>query len=265
VDGQEITQTELQAELVGVNLPNDPKIRKAAEQQALQAIIVRKLLAQAARDQGLDKTPAFILQEQRLTDTLLGQDVQTKFANEVPAPSREEAERFVTDHPDIFAQRKIYTVDQLRMLRPTDPKLMKEIEPLNTLADIESLLTRENIPYKSGNDTIDAVGSNPQLIDAIVKLPPNAVFVYPSGNLALIDQVRETKVVPFTGEPAINYALQLIKRQRTQDAVARQVHSILTNSKNVIRYNPAYQPPKVTAPPPAASSAPVSGAPAAGT
>ena len=225
-------------------------------------IIARKLMAKAARDQGLDKTPTFAMQELRMRDSLLAQDVQAKFASEVPPPTREEAEQFVANNTDIFDQRKIFTVDQIRMPRPSDPKLLQAIQPLNTLADIESLLTSQNVPFQTATDTIDAVGTDPRLIGAIVKLPPNEVFILPSGNTVLINQIKGTKVVPFTGEPAITYALNLLKRQRIQQAVGKQVHSILTSPSNVISYNPAYQPPKPSPPPAPTSSAPVSAAPA---
>src|SRR4029079_16187186 len=61
VNGQEITLRELNAELGAAPPPIDPKAAKAAEQAALRSIIGRKVLAGAAREQGLDKTPDFAL------------------------------------------------------------------------------------------------------------------------------------------------------------------------------------------------------------
>ena len=79
VDGQEITVRNLEAELGGL-APADPKARAAAQQAALQAIVSRIILADAARAQGLDKTPEFALRKQAAIDALLAQSLASKIA-----------------------------------------------------------------------------------------------------------------------------------------------------------------------------------------
>jgi len=251
VGGKEITQLELQAELAGVNTP-DAKTRKLAEQQAVQMIVTRTILAEAARKQQLDKTPDFALQQQRTIDGLLVQTLQNKLANAVPAPSDDEAQRYITDHPDIFAQRKIFVVDTIRMARPTDPKVIQGLQPLKTLPDVEAYLTANHIEHGRTSGNIDAVGVNPDMIAQIVKLPPNEVFLYQANGAVLVNQIRETHIVPFEGDQATKYALALIKRQRTQEAVQRGLKQIVTQAANTVRYNDAYRPPAQAAAPPVA-------------
>ena len=247
VDGKEITRLDLQAELAGVNTP-DAKTRKAAEQQALQMIVVRSILADEARKEQLDKTPDFALQQKRLTDNLLAQTLQNKVAAAVPPPSDEEAQRFISDHPDIFAQRKIFVVDTIRMARPSDPNVIKGLQPLKTLPDVDAFLTANHIEHARTSGNIDAVGADPRLVDAIVKLPPGEVFLYPANGVLLVNQVRETHVVPFQGDEAQKYALALMKKQRTQEAVSRGLRQTVAAAGKTVRYNDAYKP----ATPPAA-------------
>jgi EpsD family peptidyl-prolyl cis-trans isomerase len=242
VGGKEVTRLELEAELTGLNT-QDPKIRKAAEQQALQMIITRDILAEEARKEQLDKTPDYALQQQRASQTLLAQSLQVKLANAVPPPTDEEAQHYMTDHPDIFAQRKIFLVDTIRMARPSDPNLVKGLEPLKTLPDIDAYLTANHIDHGRTSGNIDAVGADPKLIEQILRLPPNEVFLYPGANgLLLVNQIRETHVQPFEGDQATKYALALIKRQRTQEAVSRQLRQIITTQAKTVRYNDAYKP-----------------------
>src|SRR5579862_5822881 len=65
VGKEEVTVLDLQSALTGFQAPN-AAVRKAAERQALSAIIQRKVLAQAARQQKLDRTPEFARQQQQL-------------------------------------------------------------------------------------------------------------------------------------------------------------------------------------------------------
>jgi EpsD family peptidyl-prolyl cis-trans isomerase len=241
VGDQEITLRELEVELTGVNTP-DAKTRKAAQQQALQLVVARTILADEARKEQLDKTPEFALQQRRAMDGLLVQALQAKLANAVPAPSDDEAQRFITDHPDIFAQRKIFVVDTIRMARPTDPNLIKGLQPLKTLPEVEDYLTANHIEHGRTSGNLDAVGVDPKLVDQIVKLPPNEVFVYPANGMVLVNQIRETRVVPFEGDQATKYAIAVLKRQRTQEAVTRQLHQIVEAAAKTVRYNDAYKP-----------------------
>src|SRR5271165_576732 len=127
VDGREVTLRELNAEMGTATYP-DPKARKAAEQVALRNIVARIILADAARAQGLDKTPDFALQKQRAIDTVLAQALQQKLISTVPQPTKEEAQSYISAHPDIFLERKVFVVDQIRMPR-VPLQVLKALEP----------------------------------------------------------------------------------------------------------------------------------------
>ncbi len=251
VAGQEITVRELNAELAGASIP-DPKTLKLAQQAALRNIIARTILAKAAVDQGLDKTPDFALQKQRAMQGLLAQTLQNKVVASVPPATRQEAEAFVAAHPDIFAERKIFVVSQIRSARPADAAAMTAFEPLKTLPDVEAQLDKDHLAYQKGMVNFDTVGADPKMVDAIIKLPPNEIFVIPNNGGITFNQIQSTQTVPFTGEPAIQYAMKVITHQRTEEAVNREFGGILKAAAGEIKYNKDYAPPK----PPAAPSQP---------
>jgi len=136
----------------------------------------------------------------------------------------------------------MFDLDQIRMGRPTDPKMLDQLRPLNTLEDIAALLTRDQIKFQRGTTALDAVGADPKMVEAVVKLPPHEVFVVPNGNLILISQIKDTRIEPFTGEPAITYALNVLKRQYAREAVEEQVGAIMKKGAATVRFNKAYQP-----------------------
>ena len=248
VGDQEITVRDLRAELQGLDTP-DPVMRKRAEQGALQNMVNRKILAQAAQKQKIDQTPEFALQKQRAIETLLVQTMENKIVSQVPAVTKEEASRFVASHPDTFEQRKIFVLDQVKMARPSDPNLLKEFQPLKTMEAVVALLTEKKIPFERGTGNLDTVGIDPRMTDAIVKLPSGEIFVVPQNNLLLVNVVRETKIQPFTGDPAVNYATLLLKRMHTQEAVERQMGGLVKTGQATVKYNKTYAPPVAPAAP----------------
>jgi EpsD family peptidyl-prolyl cis-trans isomerase len=255
VGKDEITAIDLQNELSGLKT-TDPKVRRAAERQALESIINRKILAHAAEKSKIDKTPEYAQQKERLDEALLVQTWRQKLASRVPPPSPEEVQTFINDHPDYYAAHKIFVLDQIRMPRPSDPKIIEQMRPLNTMQDVEQLLAANRIPYGKGTTELDARAVPPDLLAQIMKLPPNEVFVMPSGNLLLVSEIKETKVVPVTGAAATNHAKQLLLSTRTRDAVERQFESTVRAARKDVKYSKAY------APPPPSKAAPAKAAPA---
>lgn len=258
VGGHEITVRQLNAELNGA-APVAPAAQKEQKRAALNFMIERTVLADEARKQGIDKDPGFILLSQRAMDTLLAQQLQAKVAAAVPAITLDEAARFENANPNIFAERKIFEVDQIRMNQPSDRAILAKLQPLKTLDEVVNLLTESKIPFQRGTSTIDAVGQNPKLIDAIVALPPQEVFVFPAGNQIMINQVKSARTEPFTGDVANKYAMNVLRLERTQTAVQRQMAAILAKAKSTIVVSKDYAPAKAAPTPAAATTAKTGG------
>lgn len=261
VNGEEITITELNRELGGAS-PANPEERKAMEQAALQSIITRKVVAQAAKEQKLDKTPQFAQQELQAKEAMLVGAMQRNIAASVLAPTRTDAEKFVAAHPNMFAQRRVMVVDQI-VVGKFRQELMKEFQPMTTLEQIEAVLNRENLDYQRTTTVLDTLSAPEGLTDTLMKLPPGEIFIFPRGNAIFVNQIRDSRVMPFVGDRAVNYALAGLKQMRTQEAVAKQVETMRKGAEAKITYNDKYKP----APPKKAAAAPAgkAAAPAAPT
>lgn len=242
VGNREITLSELRGEMAGV-LIADPAARKQAQQAALHNLIDRAVLAKAAVDQGVDKAPDFVIAKRRAMDGLLVQALQNKLASQTPTPTRQDADRFIAGHADIFAQRKVFVIDQLRMARPTDPLLIAALRPLKSLAQVEALLKSNRVAYQRSVGNLDAVGADPRMIDAMTKLAPGEMFIVPNNDTLLVNQIRQVRVVPFTGQPAVSYALGILTTQRTQETLARQFNALISKAAHGVRFNKDYAPP----------------------
>jgi EpsD family peptidyl-prolyl cis-trans isomerase len=248
VGSREITRRELQAEM-GAAAAATPAAQKAAEQLALRRIIQRVILANAAKQQGLDKNPNFALLSQRADETILAELLESKTAASVPAPSAEEIQQYQQTHPDQFAQRKIFDVDQIRISQPSDPQLAKKLEPFKTLSDIVNYLNQNHIVYQRGPNVMDASAQSPDLLKAILALPPQEVFILSSSNQIFVSEITNTRVEPMTGEAATKYAQNVLKSQHVQDAVLKQLNNIIARANPSVKVAKEFEPPKTAAAP----------------
>jgi EpsD family peptidyl-prolyl cis-trans isomerase len=272
VDGQEITTLELKAEMGGF-AARDAKVQKAAEQQALQQIILRRLAAEEAKKQKLDKTPDYTIQVKRGEETLLAQAYERKLLQGLPPPTQREAENFVADHPDQFANRRILALDEIAApMSRLDPK---KYDPLKTLDEIKHQLDTDNVPYQEASGQLDTLTTPPATVAALGRLPPNAAFVLSQrGGVVVFARKAGEKVEPFKGDLATNYAMRVLGQQKQGDVLRGKLEALRKASESKIVYSPGFKPPAQpagpgatppagAAAPPAAAAAPPPESPAA--
>ncbi len=142
---REITITDLRSEMARLGLaPGDP----AAERAAMESIINRALLADAAREANLHRQPTALrhmatAREQALADLYLAS------ASQPPEPTRTEIEDFVADNPELFSRRRMYTFSVLTL--STDAFDAEDRAPLfdesKDFTDLKSALDEAGVEY----------------------------------------------------------------------------------------------------------------------
>ena len=240
VDGVEITQTELNNELGGL------KGRNAAEQDALQRgalqnIINRTLLTQAAVERELDKSPEGVLTKKRAEQMAMIAMFEKSVTANTPPVSTEEATEFVSENPLLFDQRRIFLVEQIAVNSNT-PKLLKDLEPLKTMPEVQAYLASMKLNSQLSFGVIDALQTDPAITRQIVALAPDAVFVLPQGDNVRINRIRDTQLVPVSGDDAVAIAKEILANQRRQQQLANAVNGVLAQGKDKVKYSAAFKP-----------------------
>jgi EpsD family peptidyl-prolyl cis-trans isomerase len=249
VDGVEITQTDLNSELAGIKGRNAAE-QAALQRSALQNIINRTLLTQAAAAQELDKTPDGALTKRRAEQMAMIALFEKAVTAQTPPVSTEEATEFVSENPTLFDQRRIFLVEQIAV-NANSPKLLKDLEPLSTMAEVQAYLTSMKLNSQMSFGVIDALQTDPAITKQIAALGPDEVFVLPQGESIRINRIRDTQMVPVSGDDAIAIAKEILGNQRRQQQLANAVNGVLEQGKSKVQYSAAFKP----APAPAAKKA----------
>lgn len=241
VDGKEITNNELRAEM-------GPAAGVAeAQEPALRSVISRYILADAAIEQGLDKTPEIAMLKKKADQLVLVEALTRKIRDNVPPPSDEEIRQYVSERPLKFSQRKIFVVDQVVVDRVT-PELIKAIEPLDTLDEITAMLTSKGIEYRSTLGALDALSLPDEVLEKIAGMPNNFTFAVPDNGMLRINQIKETVTKPVNQQDAERAAKAMLTSQRTQKLVAQRLNDIVQKDMPNVKYNKDFAPKNPKAP-----------------
>lgn len=240
VDGIEITQRDLAAEMDMIGGTHaDPR---ATRQAALQQIVIRKMLAKEARTRKLDDSADFGLLKQRAEESVLESLLQRAMIRDLPDPAPADAQRYVSDHPDLFGQRKIFDVEQIRINQAADPDLVEKIKPLVTLDEVQALLDREGVKYQRGSGTLNALQASSDMVKQILALPPGEIFILPIGGSMLVNRIDAVRTVPVGDDAARKFALDYLKQKGVSDTLKNQLAEIMKKNKDRIHYQKGYGP-----------------------
>ena len=246
VGGKDVTVHELNAELQGAQLPGNlnAEQKKQVEQGALQQVVNRRILADIARERGLDKTPMFLLQSKRAEEQILVQMLQRQMSSSVKQPGQTDVATFIAQNPDLFAERKIFTVDQIQFQTPRDPRILQKYQPLKTMAEVEAMLKQDGLQYRRAPAQLDVARANPELVQQILKMNREDIFIIPAGQIMVANLITDTKVQPLTGPEAQQLATAMIQQRAFNDLLKRDLEPKVKKAEGEVKYQAGFAPPK---------------------
>ncbi len=244
VDSEEVTLAEINAELATMQIA-DGGNQKALRQMALQRVIDRRVLANNARQDGIDQTPEFIVRRQQLEDALLVQLLTQKVGRSVKVPTDGDVSKYIAANPNMFANRTIISVDQLRFAAPERDDYLKPLATAKTMPEVLATLDRLGIKYQRGRSEIDSAQLPNGMVDQIRKVPSGEPFVVPADGAVTVNLITGEKAAPMSPDVTRSAALAALRNQSLSDLLQKRIRTERTQSE--IKYQPGFAPPAKTA------------------
>lgn len=239
VNGEEITQAELNAEISALSVPPTGD-KEEIRRQILQQLVDRRLMAQIAKEEGFDRDPEFINRERKLREELLVRMYGQKVAETVGIPDPAAVKRFLGENPGKFTQRVAYSVDQIVFDFPSDQKVLKALETDKSLAEVEKTLARFKINYSRGTNNLDSSSVPAAALKQIQSLPAGEPFVIPTQGRITVSVITGSRPVPTTEQDAAPLAAQEIRATNLSEALQARLDD--AKSKADVTYQDGFAP-----------------------
>lgn len=219
VNGEEITVPELnvEARARGLSIGSDVAARDAL----LQELVDRRLLAQAARDQGLDRTPDYILQSRRAAELTLVEELTEAAGHAARRPTPQQLDAFIAANPQAFGQRAVVTVEQMSLPGPLAADKAAAVVGAPSLEQAAAILGNPALAGSKAMQTWDTARLDRPSAAALLQAPADRLLVlHPPGSGWLV--LRKISAVPspvVAGQQQAT-ALALINAEESQQATA---------------------------------------------
>lgn len=241
VNGEEITLQEVNAEM-GAAASAEGADKEAIQKAALQRVIERRLMADMARDEGMDETQDYLLRKRQLDDALLVQLMGQKAERAVQVPDRQEIDAYIKANPAMFANRSILTVDRIQFPVPADFSKLKALENDHSMAAVANRLNLLNIAFQRGEAQVDTAQLGQERLQRIRALPDGEPFVIPENGVVTIGVITGQTAAPLNAEQSRQLATQAMRSERLEKTLRERLKTARTSAE--IDYQTGFAPPK---------------------
>lgn len=241
VNGEEITVSDLNFALQSANIPDNAD-KNMARSQVLQQLVDRRLIAEAAKKEGIDKSPEYLNRVRRADEDLLISMLAARRLKTAQLPSDGEVSSFIAGHPNMFGSREIWKLDQVQYTTPTDAATLAEIKAANTMTDLLAILQKHNIAVKQQKNQLDTASMRPEIYSQVNSLKPGEAFIVPVGKMSVASVITAREPQPIAGDQAKPVAVNVIRKTQTAKTLESLLKSLQSQAK--IEYQPGYAPPK---------------------
>lgn len=228
VNGDEITIHQLNNELQRANV--QPSQQDAAGKQITQKLVDRQILVQEALKNKLDRNPRVMDITENAKLQILAQAYLEDKVSSIAKPTEAEIADYHAKHTDIFANRKVYVMDEVVFAVGADK--VAELQSLSnsakTMDDVNKWLDANQIKSARTQTAHAAETLPPELLSKLSKMVVgNLIFVNANGR-TVVGRMVEIKELPISeadAKPLIERILTGQKRKQAAEDEMKRLRS----------------------------------------
>lgn len=232
VNGEEITVSQVNSILSRTpGLSTEAAIK--AKVEILEKLIDQNLAKQKSIETKIDRTPAVVQAIEASRNDILARAYLEKIAAALPKPSVQDVHKYYEEHPELFAQRRVYSLEELSV-EPQNGQaiaLGEQVAKSKTIQDIAVWLQSQNIKFTT-NRGIRASEELPmELLPKLQALKDGDFqIIDDGGGRQRVLRVVASKLAPVTEAKASKRIEQFIFNKTASTAVGAEIKSLRTKA-----------------------------------
>ena len=200
----------------------------------LERLIEQRLARQQAIERGLDRAPQIVQAIEAARSEILARGYRQLLAEAQPPPTRAEIAAYYAAHPELFAERRIYSLDEVVLIRAPElaPALRSRAEkgdPLEAIASwLESLEARFTISrFTRGADELAL-----ELLPRLKAMKQGEVCLIDDGAEGVVMlRLAAARLAPLDGAAAAPLIEKFLAARRSSDALAAELKRLRSEAR----------------------------------
>jgi EpsD family peptidyl-prolyl cis-trans isomerase len=197
-------------------------------------LVNEQLAVQQAISLKLDRSSEVMMQIEAARREILTKAYLKQLVSALPKPSTEDAQKFYDAHPELFAERRIFNLQQITIPTPHPP--VAEIQKLTAdknMTDIVTALKENKIVFTAGAATRAAEQIPLTTLTTITKAEEGKINIIESPQAITIVRVEASQLAPLPQESALQRIPQFLMNDQAKLAINEKLTQLKASSKIV--------------------------------
>jgi peptidyl-prolyl cis-trans isomerase C len=230
VNGDEITILQLNDEIKRAGMKTD--MQDAEKKHLLESLIDRQLLTEEGSRINIDRTPEVLQTIERAKSQIISDAYLDFIVSKIAPPTEEEIDEYFQAHPEYFAQRKQFDMDQIIMAtKDLDDEFKKFINSSKSLDEVAAWLDMHHVRYARGQLSRSSTDLPEPVITKLREMKKDQIFIINQGDNSLLSSIANVKDSPVTAQDAAPQIKQYLINKKSKQAADAEVARLRSLAK----------------------------------
>jgi EpsD family peptidyl-prolyl cis-trans isomerase len=232
VNDAEITVHQINQALVrlpGVTEQNAPQARS----EVLDRLVDQQLAVGQALDRKLDRQPEVMDALEAARREVLARAFVDQVIEAQARPTVEEGRKYFNEHPELFAQRRVYDLQELAV-ETSDailPALRDKAASSGSIEEVGAWLKEKGLRYSVRSGARPAEQIPPELLAVLHRMQDGQTTVLSGGQGVSVVRIVATQAAPLDEAAALPRIQKYLFNQRGKEGVEREMKSLRENAR----------------------------------
>jgi EpsD family peptidyl-prolyl cis-trans isomerase len=210
------------------NSASSPENASRIRQEVLDRLVDQELAVEQAINKKLDRSPEVLMALDNARREILARAYLEQITAATPKPTVEEAETYYSEHPQLFAERRIYNIQEIVL--PSSAGITDELRQMldsgKPMEDIAKWLKGKEIKFAAGSATRSAEQIPLELLPKIHPLKPGQGLLIQGPQSITLMRIAAAQTVPITEAAALPRIQQFLGNQRATEAARGEIKAL---------------------------------------
>jgi EpsD family peptidyl-prolyl cis-trans isomerase len=236
VGGEEISLHQINTALAQSNSRGaTPDQLQVLSRNALEGLIDQQVAVAQAVESKLDRDPDVISQLDAARRSVLANAYVKQFVTNLPTPDAQEVQTYYAAHPELFSERRIYTVQEVVV--PRSPEVLEQLSSMananRSVEDVSGWLKGHNIRFTPVTASRAAEQIPLDLLPRMHALKDGQVLVFSAPASVTFLRLVSSRTEPVPEALALPRITQYLGTQRTVEATTAQIKALRSKTQVV--------------------------------
>lgn len=235
VNDQEISVHQINFALARANAgAASPEQAARLRNDVLNRLIDQQLVVEQALDKKLDRSPNVLMALEAARQEVLTRAYFESLSGAIAKPTPEEMKKYYADHPQLFAERRIFAIQELSV-QSGDKAIVDQLRTMLTgnksMDDMAAWLKGNDVKFTGGAANRAAEQIPLELLPRVHALKEGQGMVIQGPKSAVVMRVAGIRQAPVTEEQAMPTIARFLFNQRLKELMASEVKKLRGKAK----------------------------------